>query len=63
MDDVVEASFDYGKLDRNGQAIRLRLNSTCVNVRETGGKVQVAYVRDGRCAVSRRAMWCWPAST
>ncbi|AMN39903.1 NAD(P)-binding protein [Rhodoplanes sp. Z2-YC6860] len=47
MEDLVEAPFDYAKLDRDGQGIRLRLNSTCVNVRESGGKVQVAYVRDG----------------
>jgi len=47
MDDVVEAPFDYAKLDRDGEAVRLRLNATCVNVREGGGKVQVAYVRDG----------------
>ncbi len=47
MEDVVEAPFDYGKLDRDGQAIRLRLDSTCVQVRETEGRVQVAYVRDG----------------
>jgi spermidine dehydrogenase len=47
MEDVVEAPFDYAKLDREGQAIRLRLNSTCVSVRETDGKVQVGYVHDG----------------
>lgn len=47
MDDVVEAPFDYGKLDRDGQTIRLRLNSTCVNVRESDGRVRVAYVSDG----------------
>ncbi len=47
MNDVVEARFDYSKLDRDGQAVRLRLNATCVNVRDSGGKVQVAYVRDG----------------
>jgi spermidine dehydrogenase len=47
MDDVVLAPFDYARLDRSGQDIRIRLDSTCVNVREAGDKVQVAYVRGG----------------
>jgi spermidine dehydrogenase len=47
MEDVVEAPFDYSKLDRDGQDIRLRLNTTCVNVRESDDKVQVAYVHGG----------------
>jgi spermidine dehydrogenase len=47
MDDVVLAPFDYAKLDENGQQVRIRLDSTCVNVREAGDKVQLAYVRGG----------------
>ena len=47
MEDVVEAAFDYAQLDRDGQAIRVRLQSTCVNVAPAGDRVQVAYVRDG----------------
>ena len=47
MDDVVLAPFDYGKLDRRDSSVRIRLDSTCVNVRRRGGKVQIAYVRDG----------------
>jgi len=47
MDDVVLAPFDYGKLDGSGQNIRIRLDSTCVNVGNAGDKAQVAYVRDG----------------
>jgi len=29
----VLAPFDYGKLDRDGQKVRIRLDSTCVDVR------------------------------
>jgi spermidine dehydrogenase len=47
MDDVVLAPFDYARLDRRGQNVRVRLNSTCVEVREAGGKVQVGYVAAG----------------
>jgi spermidine dehydrogenase len=47
MDDVVLAPFDYGKLDRSGHDVRLRLDSTCVNVRNAGDKVQVAYIHNG----------------
>jgi spermidine dehydrogenase len=48
MDDVVLAKFDYGKLDRAANKVRIRLNSTCVHVRNRGRKVDVGYVRDGR---------------
>ena len=51
MDDVVLAPFDYGKLDRDGQNIRVRLDSTCIDVRNAGETVLVGYVRAG---VSRR---------
>src|SRR5262249_25096702 len=47
MDDVVLAPFDYGKLDDAGSNVRIRLGSTCVNVRDTADKAQVAYVRNG----------------
>jgi spermidine dehydrogenase len=47
MDDIVLAPFDYASLDRAGQAVRVRLDSTCVDVREAGDTVQVAYVRAG----------------
>ena len=48
MDDVVRAKFDYGKLDLPENRVRIRLNSTCVNVADSGKKAQVAYVRDGK---------------
>jgi len=47
MDDVVLAPFDYDKLDRAGQNVRIRLESTCVDVREADGKVRIGYVRAG----------------
>jgi spermidine dehydrogenase len=64
MDDVVQARFDYDALDRPGQNVRIRLDSTCVEVRDGGDAVSIGYVRDGaRCIVSRRAMSCSPAFT
>ena len=47
MEDIVEAPFDYGRLDTDGN-VRIRLDATCVSVRETPGQVLVGYVRDGR---------------
>jgi spermidine dehydrogenase len=44
---VVRAPFDYGKLDRAGQNVHIRLNSTCVNVSEQDGRVRIGYVRAG----------------
>jgi spermidine dehydrogenase len=47
MDDVVPAAFNYSALDRSGQPVRIRLDSTCVNVARSSDKAQIAYVRDG----------------
>ncbi len=48
FDDIAASVFDYGMLDRDGDAVRLRLNSTAVGVREVGNnRVQVDYVRNG----------------
>src|SRR6516162_1745070 len=47
MDDVVLAAFDYAKLDRDGQGVRIRLDSTCVDVRNAGDSVLLGYVRAG----------------
>src|SRR5262249_10855044 len=47
MNDVVLAPFDYATLDRPGQSVRVRLESTCVDVQEDNGKVRIGYVRDG----------------
>ena len=43
--DVAKAKFNYGALDRAGDATRLRLNSTVVGVREVQQKVVVEYVQ------------------
>jgi spermidine dehydrogenase len=47
MDDVVLARFDYGALDRGGQNVRIRLDTTCIDVRQAGDKVRVTYLREG----------------
>jgi len=49
IEDVAVARFDYGELDREAQATRLRLNSTVVGVRETKeDTVLVEYVCEGK---------------
>ena len=53
MEDVVTAGADYSRLDRDSCAVRIRLNSTAVRVRNTGAaesarEVEVAYERGGK---------------
>jgi spermidine dehydrogenase len=48
MDDIVLAGFDYDRLDRDGSDVRLRLNSTVIDVRQAHDAVEVGYVRAGR---------------
>ena len=48
MDDVVLAPFGYGALDVDGAPVRIRLDSTCVDVRNVAGGVELAYMRAGR---------------
>ena len=53
MDDVVLARADYGRLDEAKNPIRIRLNSTVVQVRHNGSpdsakEVAVAYTRGGK---------------
>ena len=49
MEDLVTARADYSLLDQPGRPVRIRLNSTAVQARNTpdGESVDVAYVRDG----------------
>lgn len=52
MEDVVTAKADYSKLDRDGQPVRIRLQSTAVHVKQTSssgaeGPVAVSYAKDG----------------
>ncbi|MDE2478704.1 MAG: NAD(P)-binding protein [Betaproteobacteria bacterium] len=61
IEQLVTARVDYAKLDRAGQAVRLRLNSTAIGVRNLGEpqsarEAEVAYVtRGGRHAHRVRA--------
>lgn len=48
MDDIVLAPFRYDRLDLRENRIRIRLQSTCINVKEGKGGVDLAYVRDGK---------------
>ena len=48
MDDVVLARFDYGALDTANSNVRIRLESTCVNVRNVAGAVELAYANNGK---------------
>jgi spermidine dehydrogenase len=48
MDDVVLAAFDYDLLDQPGQNVRIRLESTCLDVRQSGDTVQIGYMRGGK---------------
>jgi spermidine dehydrogenase len=47
MDDIVLARFRYDRLDLPDNRVRIRLNSTCVNVTDGKGGVVLTYVRDG----------------
>jgi spermidine dehydrogenase len=48
MDDIVFARFDYTQLDRADHAVKIRLNSTAVDVRNVAHGVEVAYVNAGK---------------
>jgi spermidine dehydrogenase len=48
MEDIVDARFDYSQLDRVDSAVRIRLNSTAVNVKNIDDGVEVAYVQNGK---------------
>jgi len=53
MEDVVGARAVYGKLDAADSPVRIRLNSTVVNVRNASGQggtqeVRIAYMRGGK---------------
>src|SRR5262249_55170850 len=52
MEDVVTARADYSKLDGDEQSVRIRLQATVVNVKQTKasgpeGPVAVSYAKDG----------------
>lgn len=66
-EDIVTAIFDYGKLDRNGSPVRIRLSSTAVRVRHTGDpsaakEVEVSYAREKKIYNVRAkgaVLACW----
>ncbi|MGA2644356.1 MAG: NAD(P)-binding protein [Candidatus Sulfotelmatobacter sp.] len=57
MEDVVTARADYSRLDLDGSAVRIRLNSTVVNLKHTTAgtakEVDVAYVRGNKLQAVR----------
>ncbi len=48
MDDIVLAPFDYARLDDAASPVRIRLDSTCIDVRNTDDGVLLSYVRAGK---------------
>jgi len=50
MEDIVLAHFDYAQLDHPAQPVRIRLNSTAVDVRNVDRGVEIAYVSGGKVA-------------
>jgi spermidine dehydrogenase len=68
MEDVVTARADYGKLDRENQPVRVRLQATAVQAKQNwqkpSGEVTVSYVRDGKLqsvAAKHCVMACYNA--
>lgn len=62
MEDIVTAPFDYGRLDRPGSPVRLRLNSTVVHAERQANGVTVTYINDGKAKrVTGRhcVLACW----
>ena len=47
MDDIVLAGFDYGALDRADNNVRIRLQSTVIDVSQRGDSVSIGYVNTG----------------
>jgi spermidine dehydrogenase len=70
MEDIVLAKINYAKLDDAGSPVRIRLNSTAIRARnvsssgdaDSGGEVEVTYVRGGQAHSVRGAacvLGCW----
>ena len=64
MEDVVLAKFNYAKLDDPNSPVRVRLNSTAVQVAnaKSGDGVLVTYVRGGKAHLAKSAkciLACW----
>lgn len=48
MDDITLAHFDYSKLDRRNNAVKLRLKSTVINAENAKSGALVSYVNEGK---------------
>jgi spermidine dehydrogenase len=62
MDDIVLASFDYDRLDRADSDVRIRLQSTAIDVRSAEDAVSIGYVRGGvahRVAARHAVLACF----
>ena len=63
MEDVVTSRVDYSMLDRDENKVRIRLNSTVINVKNTNdGQVETSYVSDGTAYKVRSGgsvLACW----
>jgi len=63
MEDIVTASFDYSRLDRDENLTRVRLSSTVVGLHHQDGKldaaVDVTYVsgNEGRTVTANKVVW------
>jgi spermidine dehydrogenase len=69
MEDLVTSSVDYGRLDDPRSAVRVRLNATVIQARNSKGEgrsdgADVTYVRDGvafRARARHCVLACWNA--
>ncbi len=62
MDDIVLAGFDYDRLDRDDSKVRIRLDSTVIDVRQTADEASVGYIRSGsphRVAAKHAVLACF----
>lgn len=61
---IALARFDYSKLDEADAPVRLRLNSTVINVANRDAGARITYVNDGRVLrvkASHSVLACWHA--
>ncbi|MDX1460234.1 MAG: FAD/NAD(P)-binding protein [Xanthomonadales bacterium] len=62
VEDIVTARFDYRQLDVAGRPVRIRLDSTVVQVEDKDGGIVVNYVRGGtaeRVRAGQCVLACW----
>ena len=66
-EELVLSKFKYGELDKSSNTVRIRLNSTVVNVRHGGdpknsSEVFVNYINDNKSHEVNPKVWSWPAT-